>query len=415
MNGYLCQGFNPLMSFPNKKKITAALSKLKFLVIMDPLETETARFWENHGEFNDVDPAADPDRGVPAADAPASPRTKGSLTNSSRWLQWHWPGGDAAGRGQGRHLDHGADLHLRLKALYETEGGPFPDPILNLHWPYADPDDPTAGRDRARRSTARRSRTVLRSGRRRPRCWSRRASSSPASRSCATTARPPAAAGSIPAASTRTATTWPGATPADPDDAGVYPKWAFSWPANRRILYNRASADHRTASRGIRRRKTHRVERRRSGPATTCRTSRRRRSRTTVGPFIMNPEGVVAPVHPRHDAGRSVPGALRAVRSRRSPTRSHPKISGNPVARVFKGDMDAVRQRRTKFPYRGDHLPADRALPLLDQARPAQRRAAARVLRRDLASSWRRRRASRNGGWVKVMVATAARSRPRRW
>ncbi len=29
----------------------------------------------------------------------------------------------------------------------------------------------------------------------------------------------------------------------DPDDAGFYPKWAFSWPANRRILYNRASAD----------------------------------------------------------------------------------------------------------------------------------------------------------------------------
>ena len=29
----------------------------------------------------------------------------------------------------------------------------------------------------------------------------------------------------------------------DPDDTGAYLKWAFSWPANRRILYNRASAD----------------------------------------------------------------------------------------------------------------------------------------------------------------------------
>ena len=68
MNGYICQGFNPLLSFPNKAKITAALSKLKFLVVMDPLETETARFWENHGEFNAVEPDDDPDRGVPAAD-----------------------------------------------------------------------------------------------------------------------------------------------------------------------------------------------------------------------------------------------------------------------------------------------------------------------------------------------------------
>ena len=44
MNGYFCQGFNPLLSFPNRTKITAALSKLKFLVVMDPLQTETARF-----------------------------------------------------------------------------------------------------------------------------------------------------------------------------------------------------------------------------------------------------------------------------------------------------------------------------------------------------------------------------------
>ena len=57
INGYFCQGFNPLLSFPNKKKLTAALSKLKFLVTMDPLDTETSRFWENHGEFNDVDPS----------------------------------------------------------------------------------------------------------------------------------------------------------------------------------------------------------------------------------------------------------------------------------------------------------------------------------------------------------------------
>lgn len=57
MTGYFAQGFNPLNSFPNKAKVSAALSKLKFLVIMDPLATETSEFWQNHGEFNDVDPA----------------------------------------------------------------------------------------------------------------------------------------------------------------------------------------------------------------------------------------------------------------------------------------------------------------------------------------------------------------------
>ena len=29
----------------------------------------------------------------------------------------------------------------------------------------------------------------------------------------------------------------------DPDDAGVFPNWAWAWPLNRRIIYNRASAD----------------------------------------------------------------------------------------------------------------------------------------------------------------------------
>ncbi|WP_163414101.1 hypothetical protein, partial [Escherichia coli] len=29
----------------------------------------------------------------------------------------------------------------------------------------------------------------------------------------------------------------------DPGDRGIAPNWAFAWPANRRVLYNRASCD----------------------------------------------------------------------------------------------------------------------------------------------------------------------------
>jgi formate dehydrogenase major subunit len=29
----------------------------------------------------------------------------------------------------------------------------------------------------------------------------------------------------------------------DPSGLGVYPNWSWSWPANRRVLYNRASCD----------------------------------------------------------------------------------------------------------------------------------------------------------------------------
>ena len=49
INGYICQGFNPLQAFPDKGKIRRSLGKLKYLVVMDPLDTETSRFWENFG------------------------------------------------------------------------------------------------------------------------------------------------------------------------------------------------------------------------------------------------------------------------------------------------------------------------------------------------------------------------------
>ena len=41
VNGYICKGFNPVASFPNKNKVVESLSKLKFLVTIDPLNTET--------------------------------------------------------------------------------------------------------------------------------------------------------------------------------------------------------------------------------------------------------------------------------------------------------------------------------------------------------------------------------------
>src|SRR5690606_9499694 len=56
IHGYICQGFNPLASAPNKGKLISAFSKLKYMVSMDPLETETIAFWQNHGALNDVDP-----------------------------------------------------------------------------------------------------------------------------------------------------------------------------------------------------------------------------------------------------------------------------------------------------------------------------------------------------------------------
>jgi formate dehydrogenase major subunit len=100
MTGYFCQGFNPLQAFPNRKKISDSLSKLKFLVVMDPLDTETARFWEKHGDINDVDPVAIQTE-VLQLPTTCFAEDDGSLTNSGRWLQWHWPGATPPARPSG--------------------------------------------------------------------------------------------------------------------------------------------------------------------------------------------------------------------------------------------------------------------------------------------------------------------------
>ena len=46
LNGWILQGFNVLNSLPNKNKTVAGMSKLKFLIVMDPLQTESSEFWK---------------------------------------------------------------------------------------------------------------------------------------------------------------------------------------------------------------------------------------------------------------------------------------------------------------------------------------------------------------------------------
>ena len=89
INGYIAQGFNPLAALANSNNVRKGLSKLKFLVIMDPLVTETSEFWQNHGEFNDVDPASIQTE-VFRLPTTCFAEEDGAVVSSSRVLQWHW-------------------------------------------------------------------------------------------------------------------------------------------------------------------------------------------------------------------------------------------------------------------------------------------------------------------------------------
>ena len=343
MNGYFCQGFNPLQSFPNKKKLTAALSKLKFLVTMDPLETETSRFWENHGEFNDVDPTKIQTE-VIQLPSTCFAEDEGALVNSGRWLQWHWPAATPPGEAK-NDVWIVSQIHLRLKELYRKEGGKVPEPILNLEWRYADPNEPSphelakelngyvvedvADPNDPAKKLLEKGRQVAGFGVLRDDgttacgCWIYSGSYTEAGNQMA-----------------RRDTS-------DPDDTGAYSKWAWSWPANRRILYNRASADISGKSWDPTRKLIEWNGTAWSGYDVPDIAPGARPD--LVGPFIMNPEGVSRLFtrgmmregpFPVHYEPFEAPIANVIA----------PKIRGNPVARVFRGDMEQFGDAR-EFPY----------------------------------------------------------------
>jgi len=140
VNGYMCQGFNPIAALPDKNRVMAALAKLKWLVVMDPLATETSSFWQNHGESNDVDPAQIQTE-VFRLPSSCFAEENGSIVNSGRWLQWHWAGAAPPGEAwhDGKILGH---LFMKLRELYRNEGGVCPEQVLNMAWDYRNPYDP---------------------------------------------------------------------------------------------------------------------------------------------------------------------------------------------------------------------------------------------------------------------------------
>ena len=95
-------------------------------------------------------------------------------------------------------------IFTRLRKMYQDEGGKYPDPIVNLSWPYSNPQSPTA--EELAKEYSGKALADLADPRIRPRSRARPASSWPPSPSCATTVPPPAAAGSSLAPGARRAT-----------------------------------------------------------------------------------------------------------------------------------------------------------------------------------------------------------------
>jgi formate dehydrogenase major subunit len=124
----------------------------------------------------------------------------------------------------------------------------------------------------------------------------------------------------------------------DPSGLGVFGNWGFSWPANRRIQYNRASADPDGKPWSERKKYMFWNGERWTGPDVPDYVPTIPPERAT-GPFIMNPEGVSRLWVRGLMADGPFPVHYEPFESPVD-NPAFPKIRGNPVARVFKGDME---------------------------------------------------------------------------
>lgn len=349
MNGYIAQGFNPLASFPNKAKISAALATLKYLVVIDPLATETSEFWQNFGEFNDVDPSKIQTEvfRLPSA---CFAEEDGSLVSSSRVLQWHYKGGDAPGEAKG-DAEIMAGLFFKLRELYKKEGGAFPDPILNLNWPYQNAASPSPD-DLAKEFNGKALRDVTdpkdatkvlaKSGEQLAGFAQLRDDGSTAC-GCWIFSGAWTQAGNMMARRDNF----------DPSGLGNTPNWAFAWPANRRILYNRASCDASGKPWDAKRKVIAWSAAGKKWQGMDVPDMRPDAAPDqNVGPFIMNPEGVARLFAVDKMAEGPFPEHYEPFETPLDTNPLHPEVISNPAARVFKDDLAAFGTSK-EFPYIG--------------------------------------------------------------
>ncbi len=352
MNGYICQGFNPLGSAPCKVKVANGLAKLKYLVIIDPLATETSEFWQNHGEYNDVDPAKIQTE-VFRLPSTCFAEEDGSLVNSSRWLQWHWKAAEPPGDAKGDQ-EILAGIFLKLRELYRKEGGAFPDPILNLTWKHRQPYAP-APEELAKEFSGRAlkdvtdpkdpAKVLVKAGEQLNGFAELRDDGSTAC-GCWIFSGAWSEKGNLMARRDN----------ADPFGIGQTLNWAFAWPANRRVLYNRASCD--VAGKPF--------DPTRKLIAWDAAVGKWTGSDIPdfkidsapdegMSPFIMNPEGVARFFAVDKMAEGPFPEHYEPLESPIAANPLHPKndlAKFNPAARVFKDDWSSFGTP-DQFPYVG--------------------------------------------------------------
>ncbi len=134
MEGMICWADNPAVSGPTAGSKRSYQGDLKWLVSVDLFENETASFWQAPG----MNPE-EIDTEVFILPAASGYEREGTKANSGRWIQWAWKCQDPPGDAKS-DLWIAYELFKKLQELYEAEGGAVPEQITKMYWDYAGPD-----------------------------------------------------------------------------------------------------------------------------------------------------------------------------------------------------------------------------------------------------------------------------------
>jgi formate dehydrogenase major subunit len=228
VQGFFLLGENPAVGSAHSKLHRLAMANLEWLVVRDFQEIESASFWYDSPEIETGElKTAEIETEVFFMPAAAHTEKDGSFTNTQRLLQWHHkavePKGDC--RSELWFMYH---LGRKIREKLARRGDPKDAPVLDLRWNYptqGEIDEPSAD-------------AVLReiSG------WN--AEEKPLSGYTDLRADGSTACGCwIYCGSYKDGVNQPARRKPGSEQTWVAPDWGWAWPANRRILYNRASAD----------------------------------------------------------------------------------------------------------------------------------------------------------------------------
>ena len=132
VEGYFIFGQNPAAGGPNSNIYRAGLRKLKWLVVADWFETETACFWKNDPKGPPAEDIGTEVFFIPAASIAAK---EGSFTNTQRLLQWHDKAVDPE-EDTRSDLWFVYNLGKRLRQMYATSDKPQDQAIKAITWSY---------------------------------------------------------------------------------------------------------------------------------------------------------------------------------------------------------------------------------------------------------------------------------------